>query len=161
MFHPHTNELEDMHSQTTTLVTKLTNFCDTNHLKLIWFAPNNDPGHVTVTSSLLDNDMEVITNVNGNEYLELLARARFIIGNTSSCIREASYLGTPAIIVGDRQQNRTHADNVLFSDFSKLELSLEVAYNSKPKPSNLFGDGYSSEKIVAKLKELLNVKEEK
>lgn len=157
MFHPHTKELDFCKENTLELVTKLTQFCNKKKLKILWFGPNNDPGHESVKEAL--KCMEVIDNINGNEYLETIARARFIIGNTSSCIREASYLGLPAVVVGDRQKNRVHAESTIFSDFNTLDNAMEMVYNMVPYRSSLFGDGMASQKITKILGEYLNGKE--
>ena len=42
--------------------------------------------------------------------------------NSSSFIREGSFLGIPAVIIGDRQYGREHAKNVIFSNYSRNEI---------------------------------------
>ena len=46
-------------------------------------------------------------------YLRLLSGASALVGNSSSGIVEASFLGTPFINVGDRQRGRERGGNVV------------------------------------------------
>lgn len=48
-----------------------------------------------------------------DQYLRVLANASCAIGNSSSFIREGAYLGTPAVLVGSRQQGRERGENVV------------------------------------------------
>ena len=45
------------------------------------------------------------------------------VGNSSSFIREASFLGTPSVIVGDRQEGREHGGNVMLADYDTEEIA--------------------------------------
>lgn len=47
------------------------------------------------------------------DYINLIRYAKCCVGNSSSFIKEASILGTPVVLVGDRQQNRLLPKNVL------------------------------------------------
>ena len=47
-----------------------------------------------------------------HDFLALLNRAAFLIGNSSSGIIEAASFGTPVIDVGDRQKGRDKSQNV-------------------------------------------------
>jgi len=47
-----------------------------------------------------------------NEFIALLKGTACLIGNSSAGIKECSYLGTPVVNIGVRQQGRLHADNV-------------------------------------------------
>jgi UDP-hydrolysing UDP-N-acetyl-D-glucosamine 2-epimerase len=84
------------------------------------------------------------------DYLKLLNNAVCAVGNSSSFIREGSYLGTPAVIVGDRQDGREHGDNTLYVDYDEKEI--EDAINrqishGRYNNSNLFGDGNAGKRI--------------
>ncbi|MCH6555321.1 MAG: SDR family oxidoreductase, partial [Chloroflexi bacterium] len=52
-------------------------------------------------------------------YLRLVAHASCIAGNTSSAIREAAFLGTPAVNIGNRQQGRDRGQNVIDAPHDK------------------------------------------
>ena len=46
------------------------------------------------------------------DYLRVLNSSFHVIGNSSSFIRECSYLAVPALVVGERQRSREIANNV-------------------------------------------------
>ena len=50
---------------------------------------------------------------NPDEFIALLKGTTCLIGNSSAGIKECSYLGTPVVNIGVRQQGRLHADNVV------------------------------------------------
>src|SRR5258706_7785677 len=56
--------------------------------------------------------MRFITDLPVNEFIALLKAAACLIGNSSAGIKECSYLGTPVVNIGARQQGRLHAANV-------------------------------------------------
>lgn len=47
------------------------------------------------------------------DFINLLRYAECIVGNSSCLIKEASVLGTPAVLVGDRQANRYLTKNIV------------------------------------------------
>lgn len=151
LFHPHTKEIHDMKRQIVEVFNQTIKFCENNNYKLYWFSPNNDPGNIHIHESLKDK-VAMITNMAGKEYIELLGTARAIVGNSSSGIREASYLGIPSVVVGDRQAGRFCADNVIRSKPEFVELALNIAVSKVTHPSRLFGDGCASERIINILK---------
>jgi UDP-hydrolysing UDP-N-acetyl-D-glucosamine 2-epimerase len=155
MFHPHSFELAECKEQTLKVYQETARYCYNNGLKLHWFGPNNDPGSLDVKSSLLD--VQVVHNMPSRAFLTLLSGALCIVGNTSSCIREASYLGVPAVIVGNRQVGRVKSLNAVESTFDNIYDT--IASQTKIKnyyiSSTLFGNGHASERIVNIIKELL------
>jgi hypothetical protein len=56
--------------------------------------------------------MRFITDLPVNEFIALLKGTACLIGNSSAGIKECSFLGTPVVNIGMRQQGRLHADNV-------------------------------------------------
>ena len=51
-------------------------------------------------------------NFESEDYLKLLNGSNCLIGNTSSGIRECSFLGIPFVNIGDRQDQREKGNNV-------------------------------------------------
>ena len=85
---------------------------------LIW--PNIDAGSDGVSQAIRrfrESDdgfpLRAFKNFSPEEYIPLLARATCAVGNSSSFIRDASFLGTPVILVGDRQNGRERSDAVI------------------------------------------------
>ena len=86
-----------------------------------------------------------------NLYATLLNMAVCLVGNSSSGIREASWLGVPVVNVGTRQFNRKRGANVLDVGF-ELETLIaaiaEQAEKGKLKPDELYGNGFAGESIA-------------
>ena len=60
-----------------------------------------------------DTKHRKLVNLKREKYLDLLARVKCIIGNSSSGIYEAPPLGTPTINVGGRQDGRLKASSII------------------------------------------------
>ena len=73
-----------------------------------------------------------------------------LIGNSSSGIRESSYLGIPVVNIGDRQSNRERGPNVLDckDNYKSILNSINIQENNKFRSSKIYGDGNSSKKII-------------
>ena len=87
-------------------------------------------------------------------YASMLANAECLIGNSSSFIREGAFLGTPAVIVGDRQFGREHGGNVIFSKYDRKDIRKKVLAQIEHghyESENIFGDGNSGKKIAENL----------
>ncbi len=81
----------------------------------------------------------------------ILRNAICAVGNSSSFIREASFLGTPAVIVGDRQEGREHGGNVVLVDYDTEEiakgLETQIAHG-RYESETIFGRGNAGEIIA-------------
>ena len=77
-----------------------------------------------------------------------------MLGNTSSGIREGSYLGIPYVCIGDRQYMRERGDNVLDCDvnYKKIINSVKKITSKKIRKNMIYGNGKSIEKIYSILK---------
>ncbi len=87
-------------------------------------------------------------------FLTLLKNAKFIIGNSSSGVREAPILSTPTINIGSRQNGRYSYDSILNCNDNEKDIlkSYEKLKKLKNvKPSRYFGDG----KSVKRFKKIL------
>ena len=75
-------------------------------------------------------------------FLTLLKNAHFIIGNSSSGVKEAPYYGVPTINLGSRQSNRSKLKSIKNSEFNKLEiLKLINRYKKKKNQTkNFYGN---------------------
>ena len=56
-----------------------------------------------------------------------------IIGNSSSAIREGSYLGIPAVNIGERQKDRENSINVINVGYKANEILRAVKKQLKKK----------------------------
>lgn len=154
LFHPHTKEIADLSTQLNVLVEAVKIYINRTGYKCYWFKGNDDPGSKEL--SMNHTNVEFVTNLTGVDYLNLLNNSKFILGNSSSGIREASYLGIPAINLGYRQDNRVKASNVVtVKQFCSHIICSFMENISKTNTSNLFGNGNASKRIVKKLLEVV------
>ena len=120
--------------------------------RVFWIPPANDPGWREIAKDLhrLSN-LFLMDKLLPSEYYDLLSRARVLVGNTSSGIKEGCYLGIPYILVGDRQIGREVGPNVtrvpcehrdIFNAVEDIQVGCRYEYNG------MFGDGHSCEKIL-------------
>ena len=88
-------------------------------------------------------------------FLTLLKNSSFIIGNSSSGVREAPYYGIPSINIGTRQINRVSTksiSNIISLTEKKLEIEISKISGKKIRKIKLFGNGESAQKIIKLLK---------
>ena len=102
----------------------------------------------------------LFSSLGQRRYLSFMQQTVGVIGNSSSGIVEAPFLGIPVINIGDRQKGSHLCKNVIQSDRTKE--AIEEAFNkmfAQPKiVDTYYGDGHTSEYIITKLKEWLNTK---
>jgi UDP-hydrolysing UDP-N-acetyl-D-glucosamine 2-epimerase len=124
--HPVTTERDNRHHLEHTL--RAVSALD---MPAIWIWPNPDAGTGEMAESLRHfrenapdavRKMRFITDVPVNEFIALLKVASCLIGNSSAGIKECSYLGTPVVNIGVRQQGRLHADNVVHTGYDGAEI---------------------------------------
>ncbi len=154
MFHPVTTEYYNTKFQIEILsdaISKLNN-------QVIWLWPNIDAGTDEISKTLRKcrekgklKNVTFYKNFEVEDYIVILKKASCAIGNSSSFIREGSYLKLPTVIVGNRQQKREIGNNVIFSKFNKIEIlkkiKQQIQNKSKIKRSLIYGKGNSAKSI--------------
>lgn len=101
--------------------------------------------------------LRTLINVPPGEYLQVLAGASCAVGNSSSFVRDASFFGTPVVLVGNRQRGRetsahvvrVPAEQVVIADAVRERLA-----TGRHPPSTLYGDGAVSARIADQLAQL-------
>ncbi len=154
MQHPVTTEYEDSLAQineTLTAVEKLA-------FPTFWFWPNVDAGSDRISKGIRHfretHDIPYIyffKNLSPEDFLRLLLGARCIVGNSSVSIREASFLGVPAVNIGNRQVGRDRGPNVIDTGYGTDEISaaIKTHLNNGHYPSStLYGDGQAGQRIA-------------
>ncbi len=147
LFHPVTTELNYLDAQVRNLVDAV---IDSGH-KFVIILPNNDHGSDVIFKELerlRDKSKYLIyPSIRFEYFLTLLKHASFILGNSSSGVREAPLYGVPCINVGSRQHGR--ADAELISNVEPVVNDIVRAIGSvslKERRSVLeFGEGNSTE----------------
>lgn len=119
---------------------------------VLWFQPNNDAGSDKLE---IPADFRIIRNLPPLLYGKFLAHAAVLVGNSSSFIREGSFLGTPTVLYGSRQEGRETGSNIYQpGDLSEpLEIQIKNAIRQARQPSDLYGDGHSGPRIAALLRD--------
>tara|TARA_B100000674_G_C37663102_1_gene833470 strand:- start:14 stop:859 length:846 start_codon:yes stop_codon:yes gene_type:complete len=152
VFHPVTTEYGQSYSQTEKIIKAIDKFKN----QTIWLWPNIDAGSDGISKSIRKNrergklkNVLFIKNLQVENYNFLLKNASCLVGNSSSFIREASFFGTPTVLVGNRQEKREMGKNVVKSSFNEKEIlnKIKSQYNKRYKKSNLYGDGRTAKRI--------------
>ena len=115
--HPVTTEYEKTRfqiNQTINAISKL-------GIHTIWLWPNVNSGSDIISKELRKarennklNKTIFIKNLETEDFLKLLNNSKCIVGNSSVGIRESSYLGTPSVNIGTRQ-NKREEERILFN----------------------------------------------
>ena len=95
--------------------------------------------------------MRFITNVPANDFVALLAHANCLVGNSSAGIKECSYLGTPVVNVGARQQGRLAGEHVMHVGYDATEIGAAIATqlaHGRYQPSHIYFKDHASETIA-------------
>jgi UDP-hydrolysing UDP-N-acetyl-D-glucosamine 2-epimerase len=101
--------------------------------------------------------LRTITNFTPEDYMRVLANAACAVGNSSSFVRDASFLGTPVVLVGSRQDGRETAEHVTRVPPEKERLVAAIRAqlaHGRYAASDLYGDGHVAPRIAAALAEL-------
>tara|TARA_B100000212_G_C27380763_1_gene536951 strand:- start:777 stop:1925 length:1149 start_codon:yes stop_codon:yes gene_type:complete len=164
LFHPDTKKSD----QEFNIVLESTlRFINNKDEQLIVLNPNPDYGSEEILKILknLHNQISLkkqsscflINNLNSEEYISLIKGCEILIGNSSSGIRESSFLGIKSLNIGERQSFRYKCSNVTDVSCSKEEIisKLALVHNqSIPKRKYEYGDGTSSIKIIKLIEKL-------
>ncbi len=152
--HPVTSEYEEGYSQVMKTLEALERL---DEQKLVLW-PNIDAGSDKVSKALrvfmrrhANLPFRFYKNFPPEVYNAILANALCVVGNSSSFIRECSYLGTPAVLVGDRQKGREHGENVVFTDYDTQEILCMLKkqlLHGKYEKQQIYGDGHAGERIA-------------
>ena len=102
------------------------------------------------------DDFHFIDSLGNTRYMSFMKQVECIIGNSSSGIVEAPFLGKPVVNIGDRQKGRYQCGNVMqvANDFFQIEAALMIV-NGDVAPDYYYGDGHGAETIVTKIEEYL------
>jgi UDP-N-acetylglucosamine 2-epimerase len=129
---------------------------------LLW--PNIDAGsdHINKTIRVFRSHhstpwLRTLTNLGPEDYLKVLANAACAVGNSSSFVRDASYFGTPVVLVGNRQNGRETDRHVVRTpvDLERIVLATRSQLaHGRYKSSTLYGDGQVSHRIAEALERL-------
>lgn len=152
--HPVMAELEQAGEQ----MSKTLDACRESGIRTFVIYPNSDQGYKKIVSTIekaRSNDLVVLSNVERESYLRLLANCSVLVGNSSSGILEAPSFCIPVINIGNRQRGRPQAENIINVDYDRKEIASKILYalndpdyqRKVARAVNPYGDGKSSERI--------------
>jgi UDP-hydrolysing UDP-N-acetyl-D-glucosamine 2-epimerase len=101
--------------------------------------------------------LNMLVNVTPGRYMEMLASVKGCVGNSSSFVRDASFFGTPVIIIGNRQQGRIKTNNVTWlsnNELDALHLKMCSHFATRFHASICYGREGVSRRFVETLKTL-------
>jgi UDP-hydrolysing UDP-N-acetyl-D-glucosamine 2-epimerase len=101
--------------------------------------------------------LRTLINLSPEDYLKVLSNAACAVGNSSSFVRDASYFGTPVVVVGNRQEGREMDEHVTPVEPIAAEVTAAVRFQLRHglyAPSSLYGDGSISEQVARAIVQL-------
>ncbi len=126
-------------------------------LPTFWFWPNVDAGADGTSRGIRSfreiekpDNIRFFKNMLPEDFLRLIYNSRSIIGNSSVAIRECSFLGVPAVNIGNRETGRDRGENVFDVDYDRNQIVNAITHhlNNGRYPSDpIYGDGHAGENI--------------
>tara|TARA_B110000438_G_C15759672_1_gene626721 strand:+ start:164 stop:1327 length:1164 start_codon:yes stop_codon:yes gene_type:complete len=156
LFHPVTTEFNESKAKIDHLL-KAIDLLD-NNIQVIILWPNIDSGTDNISKAIRffinkkkQYKVGAYINFTPEDYIRLIYNSISLIGNSSSGIRESSYIGLPVVNIGSRQRNRERGKNVI--DVKNKTIDILNAINKqitkkKYKKNYLYGDGNSGKRVV-------------
>ncbi|MEG2616139.1 MAG: UDP-N-acetylglucosamine 2-epimerase [Raoultibacter sp.] len=132
---------------------------------LLFTKANADAGGRTI-NALIESYAQtrkrclVVSSLGTLRYLSSLAAVDVVIGNSSSGILETAPFGVAVVNIGDRQRGRLRTGNVIDCDTDADSIRAGITQAFSPEfrhlaaaAENPYGDGFTSKRIVAVLKQ--------
>jgi UDP-hydrolysing UDP-N-acetyl-D-glucosamine 2-epimerase len=123
---------------------------------VLW--PNSDAGSDDIARGIrrfreqgMASNMHFFKNLPVSTYIHLMKKTSCLIGNSSSGIREGSFIGTPVVNIGSRQASRERGNNVLdvAPISSEIQKAIAIQLAHGPYHSNdIYGNGSSGQRIA-------------
>jgi UDP-hydrolysing UDP-N-acetyl-D-glucosamine 2-epimerase len=157
MQHPVTTQYEESRFQIEATLEAV----EVSNLPAMWFWPNVDAGSDGISRGIRifrekgrGKKFHFFKNMEPIDFLRLVYNSKAILGNSSVGIRECSFLGTPAVNIGDRQAGRERGKNVIDVPYDSKEImkALKSHFaNGRYAPDHLYGDGKAGPRIAGHL----------
>lgn len=133
------------------------------HMQTVWLWPNVDAGSDEISKGLRmfrekqsPDYVHFYRNFTPEDYARLTKNAACLVGNSSSGLREGSFLGVPVVNIGTRQAGRERGENVMQVDYDAgmIEKAIRRQLDHGPyEKCMLFGDGKAGVRIAKILSE--------
>jgi len=123
---------------------------------VLW--PNADAGSEDIARGIRkfreredDSRLHFFKNLPTNDYIRLMGKTACLVGNSSSAIREGSFIGTPAVNIGARQEGRQRGSNVVDVGYDRDAIADAVRDQVRHGPHGhepIYGDGLAGVRIA-------------
>lgn len=157
LFHPVTTDIGSQEEQMQVVLDTLLEL----NIQTVLLWPNIDAGADGISQAIRrfrefhhDFPLRAYKNFPPEVYIPMLNHAACCVGNSSSFVRETSFLGTPVVLVGSRQDGREWADSVKRVEPVQTEIKrtiLEQLQHERYPTSSLYGNGDVGEKIAGQI----------
>ncbi len=127
-------------------------------MQTAWLWPNVDAGSDDISKGIRrfreknnPEKMHFYINFSVEDYGRLINNASCLVGNSSSALREGTFLGVPAVNIGTRQTNREHGPNVTHVGYDAVEIESAIRRqieHGRYERSTMFGDGKAGPQIA-------------
>ena len=155
--HPVTTEFNSTNSHIKETLKAVKNISERN-IQVVFLWPNVDAGSDKISKYIRSfresnnlKNFAFFKNFEPEDYIRLINNCSCLVGNSSSGIREGSYLGIPSVNIGNRQSGREKSLNTINVENNSIEIINAInkqLSNGKYPRSNLYGDGNAG-KIIA------------
>lgn len=156
--HPVTTEYGEGFKQINETLKAVRKIINKRNIQCVWLWPNVDAGSDDVSKGLRlyrekysHEKIHFFRNFSPEDYVNLINNSLCLLGNSSSAIREGSFLGIPAVNIGSRQSDRERSDNVIDVNYHFDEIFSAVNKqidHGRYSQSFLYGDGRAGARIA-------------
>jgi UDP-hydrolysing UDP-N-acetyl-D-glucosamine 2-epimerase len=154
--HPALHDNPSTHEHLLALFSALENVDD---LFVLFTGTNSDPGSDGLRESIQafmskhPKSTHFVESLGSDLYLSALTNCSVAIGNSSSLILEARVIGTPTVLLGNRQLGRASAAECLDANPSKILTAIKRAISTQRQSPKKVVDASVSKRIVDSLLE--------
>jgi UDP-N-acetylglucosamine 2-epimerase (hydrolysing) len=149
IYHPVTTELDELKKNIKEVVLAI----EESKENFVIIYPNNDEGSNIILNEYdklsYFSNVKIFPSIRFEYFLKLLKESKFIMGNSSSGIREAEVYAVPTINIGTRQDNRSFNKEIINVSENKFEIlrAIEKVKSKKITSNFNFGKGESAKKF--------------
>ena len=128
-------------------------------MQIYWLWPNVDAGSDIISKSIRHiresespPNIYFLKNLTPDDFILFLNGSKCIVGNSSVAIREASFMGVPAVNIGTRQAGRERGFNVVDVPYDSTRIKKAIndalGHRGKLTTDALYGDGSAGQAIT-------------
>jgi len=129
-------------------------------LHTVVFYPNSDRGHSGIAREAesacrhaKNGELRLLRSTDRETFLRTLLASDVLVGNSSSGILEAPFLGVPSVNIGPRQEGRQRGSRFIYDCDESYPAIYEVigrALSQRPKipARSCYGDGKTGKRIA-------------